>query len=139
MNITNREQVIAEIEKRSEHTIFKALSFRVESYDPEVIVAVDVDWRHHQVMGLVHGGVYVTLAESAASLAGGLVVAPEGKVVVGMEINANHLKSVTGGTVRAKASCLHRGRSTLVYGIDVTNELGERLCVSRCTLMVKEP
>jgi len=124
MNITNREQVIAEIEKRSEHTIFKALSFRVESYDPEVIVAVDVDWRHHQVMGLVHGGVYVTLAESAASLAGGLVVAPEGKVVVGMEINANHLKSVTG---------------TLVYGIDVTNELGERLCVSRCTLMVKEP
>ena len=94
-----------------------------------------VDARTHQPYGLLHGGASVLLAETLGSSAGGLC-APEGCGVVGIEINANHLRGVRSGTVTGTARPLHVGRSTQVWEIRVEDEAGRLVCVSRLTLAV---
>jgi 1,4-dihydroxy-2-naphthoyl-CoA hydrolase len=133
-----KEDLLAYVKAQDPHTIHKTLGFRIDSYDAEATkVSVDVDERLFQHAGIVHGGVFVTLAESAASLCAALNVDIEQHDVAGMEINANHLRRVTGGTLTATARPLHKGRSTHVYGIEVTNESGELVCLSRCTIAVR--
>ena len=94
-----------------------------------------VDARTHQPHGLLHGGASVLLAETLGSTAGGLSV-PEGRRVVGIEINANHLRGVREGTVTGTARPLHVGRSTQVWEIRIEDEAGRLVCVSRLTLAV---
>lgn len=91
--------------------------------------------RHHQPFGLLHGGVSVLLAESVVSI-GAYLAAPAGKHAVGVEINANHLRPMTDGTVTAEARPLHVGRSTHVWQVDICNEAGQRVCISRCTVAI---
>lgn len=134
----SREELIAFIQARDPHTVHGALGIRIETYDAEAcVVAVDVDERLYQHGGIVHGGIYVLLAESAASIAAAFAVDMTRFEVAGMEVNANHLRKVTSGVLRATARPIHRGRSTLVYGIDVCDAEGERVCVSRCTVAVR--
>jgi 1,4-dihydroxy-2-naphthoyl-CoA hydrolase len=134
-----KEDILAYVSSQDPHTIHKTLGFRIEACDADATkVSVDVDERLFQHAGIVHGGVFVTLAESAASLCAALNVDMERFDVAGMEINANHLRRVTSGTLTATARPLHKGRSTHVYGIDVENEKGERVCLSRCTIAVRE-
>lgn len=126
------------VEARHKDTVFDPLGIRVEQYHPdETIVAIDVDTRHYQHAGIVHGGVWVVLAESAASIAAALSVDMTKNIVSGMEINANHLRPVTTGTVRATARPVHRGKSTMVYQITLEDEDGRTVCISRCTLAVR--
>ncbi|MGJ4730599.1 hotdog fold thioesterase [Luteimonas sp. SDU101] len=94
-----------------------------------------VDARTHQPYGLLHGGASVLLAETLGSSAGGLC-APEGCGVVGIEINANHLRGVRSGIVTGTARPLHVGRSTQVWEIRIEDEAGRLVCVSRLTLAV---
>lgn len=94
-----------------------------------------VDARTVQPYGLLHGGASVLLAETLGSSAGNLCVA-EGRRVVGIEINANHLRAVTGGLVTGTARPLHLGRSTQVWEIRIEDEAGRLACVSRLTLAV---
>jgi len=103
---------------------------------PERVEAVmPVTPRHHQPFGLLHGGVSVLLAESVVSI-GAYLAAPAGKHAVGVEINANHLRPMSEGTVTAEAKPLHVGRSTHVWQVDIRNEAGKRVCVSRCTVAI---
>ena len=90
---------------------------------------------HHQPFGQLHGGVSVVLAESVASV-GGYLAAPEGKTAVGVEINANHVRSVSDGTVYAVATPLHVGGSTHVWDVKIRDAKDRLICVSRCTLAV---
>lgn len=114
------------------------LGIQVDSYDLEqVTVSVDVDSRLHQPTGVVHGGVYVLLAETAASIAANLRLDLTTHAAFGMEINANHLRPVSSGRIRAIATCLHEGKTTQVYSIDVLDEKDRRVCVSRCTMAVR--
>ena len=134
-----REELIALVKSRDAATVHGALGIRIESFGAEkTVVAVDVSDRLYQHAGVVHGGVYVLLAESAASIAAALSVDMERFDVAGMEINANHLKKVTSGTLRATASRLHRGRSSMIYGIEVTDGEGDNVCLSRCTIAIRE-
>ena len=94
-----------------------------------------VDARTHQPYGLLHGGASVALAETLGSTAGGMCV-DEGQGVVGIEINANHLRGVRAGTVTGTARALHVGRSTQVWEIRIEDEAGQLVCVSRLTLAV---
>jgi 1,4-dihydroxy-2-naphthoyl-CoA hydrolase len=94
-----------------------------------------VDARTHQPYGLLHGGASVLLAETLGSSAGGLC-APDGHGVVGIEINANHLRGVRNGTVTGTARPLHVGRSTQVWEIRIEDDAGRLVCVSRLTLAV---
>ena len=97
-----------------------------------------VDARTHQPMGLLHGGATAALAESLGSVASFLLVEDRQQAVVGLEINANHLKAVRNGTVTATGELVHNGRTTHVWDIKVRNESGELCAVCRLTNLVIE-
>lgn len=134
----DREEFIRRTEELNSHTVFAPLGIRVERWDPDAFgVALDIDERHHQHLGVLHGGVSVLLAESAASMAAAMSVDLQRFTVAGVDINATHLKPKRGGTLHATARALFRGRSTQVYAIDIADETGELVCVARCTIAVR--
>ena len=95
-----------------------------------------VDERTTQPYGLLHGGASVAFAESLGSLAGSFHIDWEKETVVGIEINANHLKSVRSGWVYGKATPIRIGKRFQVWNINITNEDKEAVCVSRLTLAI---
>ena len=99
---------------------------------------VPVDHRTIQPYGLLHGGVSVVLAETLGSC-GAAFAAPAGHRVVGLDINANHLKGSTSGWVTGITRPVHIGRSTQVWAIELRNHAGELTCVSRITMAVLLP
>ncbi|MCU0470896.1 MAG: hotdog fold thioesterase [Arcicella sp.] len=107
---------------------------------PDYICAkMPVDNRTKQPMGLLHGGASVVLAESLGSIASFLSLEnPEKQAAVGVEINANHLKSAQDGFVYAKCTPLKIGRSMHIWDIKITNENGDLVCVSRLTTAIIE-
>jgi 1,4-dihydroxy-2-naphthoyl-CoA hydrolase len=102
-----------------------------------ICAKMPVDNRTKQPMGLLHGGASVVLAESLGSVASWLSLEnPEKQAAVGVEINANHLKSAREGYVYAKCTALKVGRSMHVWDIKITNEKDELVCVCRLTTAV---
>ena len=95
-----------------------------------------VDRRTVQPMGLLHGGATAALAETLGSMGSAMLLDHEKFAVVGIELNANHLKSVRRGTVTATGTLLHKGRTTHVWDIRVHNEAGELVAVCRLTNVV---
>ncbi|HEV7272295.1 hotdog fold thioesterase [Pseudoxanthomonas sp.] len=95
-----------------------------------------VDARTVQPYGILHGGASVALAETLGSVAGNLCVDIEKEMVVGLEINANHVRAMRGGVVTGTARALHVGRSTQLWEIRIENDDGKLVCVSRLTLAV---
>jgi len=95
-----------------------------------------VDNRTVQTYGILHGGASAALAETLGSIAGMLTLDAEKEFCVGLEINANHLRSVSGGFVFGTASPLHIGSKTQVWEIKIENESGQLTCVSRLTLAI---
>ena len=95
-----------------------------------------VDERTKQPLGLLHGGASVVLAETLGSVAAHLCLDPTKQYAVGLEINANHIKSATEGYVYGKASALHIGKKTHVWEIKITNEKNELICISRITIAI---
>lgn len=95
-----------------------------------------VDHRTHQPFGLLHGGASVALAESLGSVAAMCSLDDKNKYCVGLEINANHLKSVKSGFVTGVTRPIHVGSRTQVWEIKITNEQNELVCVSRITMAV---
>lgn len=117
-------------------TLLAALGIELTETTPQRVAGrMPVDRRTHQPFGLLHGGASVALAETLASVAGQLNVG-EGEMVVGLEINANHLRGVRSGTVTGVATPVHVGRRTQVWAIDIRDENGKPVCISRCTLAV---
>ncbi len=103
-----------------------------------LIAKMPVDHRTKQPMGLLHGGASVALAESIGSVASFIIQEnPMESHVVGVEINANHLKSVREGWVYGKVTPIKVGRTLHIWNIDITNEDGDLVCVSRLTCMVR--
>lgn len=94
-----------------------------------------VDQRTHQPFGLLHGGASVLLAETLGSIAGNLTVSA-GQACVGLDINANHIRSVRQGIVTGTAKAMHLGRTTQVWQIDISDEQQRLVCTSRLTLAV---
>lgn len=99
---------------------------------------VPVDHRTVQPYRLLHGGVSVVLAETLGST-GAHYASPEGHRAVGLDINANHLRAATQGWVTGTARSIHRGRTTQVWQIDLTNDAGDLVCVSRLTMAMLLP
>lgn len=95
-----------------------------------------VDQRTRQPYGLLHGGASCTLAESLGSFASAMVIDPAQFQCVGLEINANHVHSATGGYVTGVAMPLHLGKSTHVWDIRIYNENEKLVCVSRLTVAI---
>lgn len=95
-----------------------------------------VDARTHQPFGRLHGGASVALAETLGSVAGMLTVDPAVSAVVGMEINANHIRPAKDGFVYGVAKAEAIGRTTQVWTIRITDEEDQLVCISRMTLAV---
>jgi 1,4-dihydroxy-2-naphthoyl-CoA hydrolase len=95
-----------------------------------------VDHRTHQPMGFLHGGASVALAETLGSIAATFSVDYEKYDCVGLEINANHVRSVKHGWVHGIAKPIHIGRSTQIWEIRINNDTGDLVCTSRLTLAV---
>lgn len=107
------------------------------SGDDFLEASMPVDARTHQPYGILHGGASVVLAESLGSLAGYLCLENQNEITVGLEINANHIRSVREGLVYGKATPIHLGRTTQIWQIEIREEKTAKLvCVSRMTLAV---
>lgn len=127
---------LAELNALSKGTAMGPLGIHFIEIGPDFLRAtMPVDERTRQPYGLLHGGASVLLAETLGSSAGGLC-APEGKGVVGIEINANHVRGVRDGVVIGTARPLHVGGSTQVWEIRIEDEAGRLVCISRLTLAV---
>lgn len=108
----------------------------VEMTKQRVVARMPVGPKVHQPFGLLHGGASVALAETVASMGGGLNVDQTKERVVGLEINANHLRGKRDGVVTAVATPVHIGRRTQVWEVRITDEQDKPVCISRCTLIV---
>ncbi len=125
-----------ELEKRND-TLMQTLDITLTEVSKQKIVAtMPVGPRVHQPFGLLHGGASVALAETVVSVGGWLNVAERGMAAVGLEINANHLRGKRDGSVTASATPLHLGRTTHVWSVEIADEAGKLVCVSRCTLAI---
>jgi 1,4-dihydroxy-2-naphthoyl-CoA hydrolase len=105
--------------------------------DTEAAARVPVRDELKQPMGLVHGGVYAAIAESLTSLATAAAVIPEGNVATGMSNNTSFLRPITEGTVHAHATRLHRGRTTWVWDVRMSDDAGRSCAVARVTIAVR--
>jgi len=139
MRIWNKPISVAELTAIHVDTAVAHLGIEfLEVGDDFIRARVPVDTRTKQPYGLLHGGVSVVLAETLGSC-GAAFSSPEGHRAVGLDINANHLKSATSGWVTGVTRPVHIGRTTQVWQIDLHNEAGELTCVSRITMAVLAP
>ena len=137
------EDKINSIKAKLPNTLINSLGIEFKSIKKnELIATMPVDNRTKQPFGILHGGANVALAETLASIGGWLNVGDElegeKSIVVGLEINANHVRAVTTGHVSAKATPIHIGRSTQIWEIKISNEEDKLVCISRCSLFCKK-
>lgn len=132
------EMTVEALNTMGQQTMTAHLGIRFTEIGEDYLKAtMPVDERTVQPMGLLHGGASVSLAESMGSVAGTLCVDWQKQGVVGVEINANHLRSVRNGqTVTGTVKPFHIGGQTQVWEIKITDEQGHLCCVSRITLSV---
>ncbi len=122
---------------RQKETLLTTLGIEfVESGKERVVARMPVLPRVHQPFGLLHGGASVALAETVASTGAWMNCDQARERVVGIEINANHLRALRDGVVTAVATPVHVGRRTQVWQVHITDDKGKAVCVSRCTLAV---
>ncbi|MBX2933186.1 MAG: hotdog fold thioesterase [Ferruginibacter sp.] len=110
----------------------------VEKGDDYLVMRMPVDERTIQPYGLLHGGASCALAETIGSFASHLVINTKEKYCVGIEINANHVRSATGGYVTATCTALHIGSSTHVWDIKIHDDNKKLVCISRLTVAILE-
>ncbi len=128
---------MADLNYMGKNTIAEAIGLELISIEEgEVKGKLPVDSRTHQPYGLLHGGASVVLAETLGSIGSHFLVDSKGKGAVGIEINANHLRSVKCGWVYGIAKIVHRGSKLHVWSIDIKDERDRLVCTSRLTVMI---
>ncbi len=139
MKIWQKPVSVAHLNAVHKDTAVERLGMEFTEVGDDFITArVPVDKRTRQPYGILHGGVSVVLAEALGSC-GAAYSSPEGHRAVGLDINANHIKSASSGWVTGTARPLHRGRTTHVWQIELRNDAGELTCVSRITMAILAP
>lgn len=130
--------LLENMRSRTEQTVLNTLDIKIESAEKDrVVLSMPVTERVHQYTGLLHGGVSVVLAETAAAIGAALNTDLARFTPVGVEINANHLRSVSSGRVTAEAVPVYKGRMMTVWSIEIRDERERLISVSRCTLALK--
>ncbi len=127
------------IKKTAENELMQFLGVKIELATAErVVLTMEVTPKVHQYVGIMNGGVSLYLAETAASI--GVVASADLSQVtpVGIEINANHLRAVSKGIITVEARPLYPGRSLNVWNIEITNDRGKLVCISRITILVQK-
>ena len=137
MPLFNPGATIEMLNKMSTNTMIEHLGIEFTAIGDDFIEArMPVDHRTHQPLGLLHGGASVTLAETLGSIAATCCVDMTKQYCVGLDINANHIKSMKAGFVKGITRPIHVGKKTQVWEIKITNEQNELVCISRITMAV---
>jgi len=127
-----KEEVLAQANKVSKNTLMETLEIEMVDFGPDFLVArMPVTSKVHQPDGVLHGGATAALAESVGSFAS-VIFTDSNLMVRGLEITANHIKSIREGFVFAKATFLHKGRTTQLLDIRVTDQ--DENLISICKL-----
>lgn len=125
------------INKRNENTMCQWIGIEFTEFGSDYLVArMPVDHRTIQPLGVVNGGAFCALAETVGSMAANLCLDRSKFVALGLDINANHLKSAGRGFVYGTARAFHVGRATQVWEIRITDDDGNLNCISRLTMAV---
>ena len=137
MAIWFKEFTTDDLNQRSDNTLadFLGITFIAVGED-SLTATMPANERTKQPIGIIHGGANVALAETIASTGANAVIDLDKYYCVGLEINANHIRSVREGLVKGVARPVHMGRTTQVWHIDIFNEAGKLTCVSRMTAAV---
>jgi 1,4-dihydroxy-2-naphthoyl-CoA hydrolase len=132
-----KQEKLKRINDSIQNTMTSTIGIEITDIGDDFICGkMPVDERTTQPFGLLHGGASAALAETLGSIGGGIKVYSNNETVVGIEINANHLKSVRDGWVYGKATPIRIGKKIQVWNIEITNEDDDLICVSRLTLAV---
>ena len=132
-----KKEKLQRINDSIQNTMTSAIGIEITDIGDDFISGkMPVDERTVQPFGLLHGGASAALAETLGSIAGGIKVYSNNETVVGIEINANHLKSAQDGWVFGKATPIRIGKKIQVWNIEITNKDDDLICVSRLTLAV---
>jgi len=135
-SIWKKSTNLSHLNALSENTIIALLGIEYTAIGDNFLQAtMPVDHRTQQPYGVLHGGASVVLAETIGSVAANLVVEDD-KVCVGLEVNANHIRSIKKGVVTGTATAVHIGYSTQVWQIEICNERQQLVCTSRLTVAV---
>jgi len=133
----DKEKIIKAITIHSENTMVGHLGIEITDIGKRYICGkMPVDDRTKQPFGILHGGSNVAFAETLGSIIGGLQIDEDTQSVVGIDINASHLRSVSDGWVYGKAEPVRIGRKIQVWEINITDEDQNKICTSRLTLAV---
>lgn len=136
MTLWRRETTLEKLNEHSKGTMVEHIGIRFTALHDDGIEAVmPVDERTKQPFGLLHGGASAVLAETLGSMAGYLCTEGD-QHVVGIEINANHVRSARGGEVRGRCRPVHLGRTHQVWQIEIVDERDRLCCTSRLTTAV---
>lgn len=137
MAIWFKQFTVDDLNQRGANTLadFMGITF-TEVGEDSLTAIMPVTSRIKQPLGIVHGGANVVLAETVASTAANAVIDLERFYCVGLEINANHIRSVREGVVTAITRPVHIGRTTQIWLVDIFNEARKQTCVSRMTASV---
>ncbi len=136
MSIWKNQISLEGIKQFSKNTMVEYLDMQVfEIGDDYLKASMPVCPKTHRPMGILHGGASIALAETLGSIAAHMA-APLGKHCVGLEVNANHIRSVRSGLVYAKATPIHIGRSTQVWDVRISDDQDRTVSVSRITVAV---
>lgn len=128
---------VEELSKIGANTMAEFLGLKwMEIGDDFLKLSMPVNNKTRQPYGFLHGGASCVLAETVGSVASALVIDREKYYCVGLEINANHLRSVSEGTVTAVAMPLHLGKTTHVWDIKIYDDQERLFCVSRLTVAI---
>ena len=137
MSIWRSDPSLEQLNAMSAGTIHEPLGIRfTEVGDDFMRATMPVDHRTHQPAGLLHGGASVVLAESLGSVASYTVVDATRARCVGIEVNANHIRSVKSGTVTGTVRPIHLGKSTHVWEIRIEDESARLVCICRLTTAI---
>jgi 1,4-dihydroxy-2-naphthoyl-CoA hydrolase len=133
----DKTAILKKANKMNKNTLMETLGIVFTDFGEDFVEAtMPVNSRVHQPVGLLHGGATAALAESLGSLGSFIMVGEEAAGVVGIEINANHIRSIKEGLVTARGTLLHKGRKTHVWDIKVTDEKDRLISVCRLTNMI---
>jgi len=133
----DKQKAIEQINIFGKNTMMDSLGIIITDFGDDYICGkMPVDERTIQPFGLLHGGASAALAETLGSIAGGMKVDHEGKTVVGIEINCNHLRSARSGWVHGIAKPIKLGKKIQVWNIEIKNDNDDLVAVSRLTLAV---
>jgi len=126
------------IRNAGDNELMRFLGVSIAEATPEkVVLTMEVTPKVHQYVGIMHGGVSLYLAETAASI-GAVLSADLAKMTpVGVEINGNHIRAVSKGVLTVTAKPAFAGRTMSVWQIEIVNEKGKLVCTSRCTLLLQ--